>query len=520
MILTLKHKLDIKYSPLIDTMSEISNYLYNQINYKIRTNYFNHKYTNEELISKNIENIKYSSSYLNFKNPELYYDVKKLDNYNVLPNSIRQNVGLKLNQDYKSFFRLLKLKSKGEYEEKISLPRYKKSKTPHTMMLSKGNFRVKIENNNVKITITTPKNLVYVNKNLEKKEFINDLGKIEVILELTSFKELNKINVIEIKKYNGNWYLNISYETNNLHNFSLIEDKEKIRGIDLGINNLCSLIDYKGNGILYDGKQIKSRNQHYNKIKSKLQKQIDDLKNTKKGKESNLYKSLNKKLNNITSKRNNYVNDYLHKTSENILKHCENNDVKILVIGKNKEWKKDTNMGKKNNQKFTSIPHTRLIDLLKYKCELRKINIVEVEESYTSKTDNLVNEPLPKYTETKTNKNKKDNKLNEINFNKENKNVENNIEILTSESDKVEKQSKRINPLTNEKYLGKRKCRGLFQSSLGILLNSDINGRIGIIRKFYQNYSKNVVRDSNQFIEKILNSRIFLNPVKKFVYNN
>ena len=79
MILTLKHKLDNKYYPLIDTMSEISNYLYNQINYKIRTNYFNHKYTEDELISKNIENIKFSKSYINFKNPELYYDVKKLN---------------------------------------------------------------------------------------------------------------------------------------------------------------------------------------------------------------------------------------------------------------------------------------------------------------------------------------------------------------------------------------------------------------------------------------------------------
>ncbi len=516
MILTLKHKLDNKYYPLIDTMSEISNYLYNQINYKIRTNYFNHKYTEDELISKNIENIKFSKSYINFKNPELYYDVKKLNNYNILPNSIRQNVGLKLNQDYCSFFRLLKKKLKGEYDEKLTLPRYKKSKFPHTMMLATGNFRVKIIDNNVKITITTPKKFVYENRNLEKKEFINDLGKIEVNLNLNSFKELNKINVIEMKKYNGSWYLNISYKTNDVHNFSLLEDKDKIRGIDLGVNNLRSLIDYKGNGIIYDGKQIKSRNQYYNKIKSKLQKQIDDLGNTKKGKTSFTYKSLNKKLDNITLNRNNYVNDYLHKTSENILKHCENNDVRILVIGKNKEWKNEINIGKVNNQKFTSIPHTRLIDMLKYKGELRKINIVEVEESYTSKTDNLVNEPLPKYTETKSNKktNKKD-KINNI------EKEENNVEIKElNNNEKVKKQSKGINPLTNEKYLGKRKCRGLFQSSLGILINRDINGSIGIVRKFYQLYSKNVVRNSLQFIEKILNSRIFLNPVKQFVYNN
>ena len=69
------------------------------------------------------------------------------------------------------------------------------------MMLATGNFRVKIIDNNVKITITTPKKFVYENRNLEKKEFINDLGKIEVNFNLNSFKELNKINVIEMKKY-------------------------------------------------------------------------------------------------------------------------------------------------------------------------------------------------------------------------------------------------------------------------------------------------------------------------------
>ena len=107
----------------------------------------------------------------------------------------------------------------------------------------------------------------------------------------------------------------------------------------IGVATAFYLIDYKGNGIIYDGKQIKSRNQYYNKIKSKLQKQIDDLGNTKKGKTSFTYKSLNKKLDNITLNRNNYVNDYLHKTSENILKHCENNDVRILVIVRIKNGK-------------------------------------------------------------------------------------------------------------------------------------------------------------------------------------
>ena len=35
----------------------------------------------------------------------------------------------------------------------------------------------------------------------------------------------------------------------------------------------------------------------------------------------------------------------------------------------------------------------------------------------------------------------------------------------------------------HEKYLGKRIKRGLFKSSLGRLINADINGALGILRK-------------------------------------
>lgn len=35
----------------------------------------------------------------------------------------------------------------------------------------------------------------------------------------------------------------------------------------------------------------------------------------------------------------------------------------------------------------------------------------------------------------------------------------------------------------HEKYLGKRVKRGLFQSSTGLMLNADVNGAVGILRK-------------------------------------
>ena len=38
------------------------------------------------------------------------------------------------------------------------------------------------------------------------------------------------------------------------------------------------------------------------------------------------------------------------------------NNITNLVIGLNKEWKQETNIGRVNNQNFVQIPHTKLIE--------------------------------------------------------------------------------------------------------------------------------------------------------------
>ena len=53
-------------------------------------------------------------------------------------------------------------------------------------------------------------------------------------------------------------------------------------------------------------------------------------------------------------------------------------------------------------------------------------------------------------------------------------------------------------------YLGKRKKRGLFQSSIGKLINADINGAIGIGRKVF----------GDSYISGIIDSGLAFNPVR------
>ena len=57
----------------------------------------------------------------------------------------------------------------------------------------------------------------------------------------------------------------------------------------------------------------------------------------------------------------------------------------------------------------------------------------------------------------------------------------------------------------HENYSGKRKKRGLYQSSCGKLINADVNGALNIIRK--------VVNDS-EIISKIINSGWLFQPIK------
>lgn len=50
-----------------------------------------------------------------------------------------------------------------------------------------------------------------------------------------------------------------------------------------------------------------------------------------------------------------------------------------------------------NNQNFVQIPHSRFINMLKYKCERVGIRMVLVEESYTSQSSFMNLDPLPTY---------------------------------------------------------------------------------------------------------------------------
>ena len=195
--------------------------------------------------------------------------------------------------------------------------------------------------------------------------------------------------------------------------------------IDLGINNLATLVSTTHAPILYNGKPIKSINQYYNKRLAEL-KSKQDLSGSKR-------KTTNR-INRLTLKRFSKIKDYMHKISREVTNQLVSNGVTTLVVGYNKGWKQDANLGKQTNQKFVQIPFLMLLNMLKYKCALAGIHVVEKGEAYTSKCSFIDDEAIQKH----------------------------------------------------EDYQGKRVKRGLYRSSNGTLINADINGGYNILKLFYQ----------------------------------
>ena len=363
-------KNDNRYK-ILDEVCFKSKNLYNAALYEIRQHFFNTK------------------QFLNWFSIDKIFKEKKQDDYYSLPCKVSQQTLKLLNQNFKSFFSLLKKKN---YTKKKSIPKY--------LDKSKGRFVA-----------------VYTNQAISKKELRNGM----IQLSGTDFKiktkvDGNSVNQVRIVPKNSYYKVEVIYEVEEIEE---LEDNEKYAAIDLGVNNLATVSFNESKPFIINGKPLKSINQFYNKRKSELQSKL-----------SGDRKSSNK-INSITRKRNNKIKNYLHKASRCIVNHLVSNNVNTLIIGKNDNWKQETNIGKKNNQNFVSIPHSQFVEMISYKCKLVGIAVMMTEESYTSKCSFIDNEEMKHH----------------------------------------------------EEYKGKRIKRGLFRTNEGRLINADLNGSLNIMRK-------------------------------------
>ena len=265
-------------------------------------------------------------------------------------------------------------------------------------------------------------------------------------------EELNNFKTISFIPFYNRIKVVIVYETKELKADLNLDD---YLSIDLGMNNLCSCVS-KDDCFILNGKPLKSINQYFNKELSKL-KSERPLKGDKQDYNYNSFK-----IKNLSLKRELKITDMLHKASKYLVNYCVKHKIGTIVFGRNKEWKDSIQLGKQTNQNFVSIPFYKLLKMLEYKCKMIGINLVTQEESYTSKCD-----------------------------------------ALTFEEVKC-----------HEKYKGSRIKRGLFLSSIGKVLNADINGALNILRKYLH------LKEVNEFsvIQKIIDRGLLYRPYRISFY--
>lgn len=218
------------------------------------------------------------------------------------------------------------------------------------------------------------------------------------------------------------------------------QPKSKAKGvccIDIGLNNLAAITtDQITTSILVNGRICKGINQKFNKHNTKRESQ----------------------------KRYFRLENYFHHVSKFVIAYCLKHGIGKIIVGKNNGWKSGMNFGKKTNQNFQYIPFWRLLEKIEYKAILAGLEIVFVEEAYTSQASFIDRDPLPVY----------------------------------------EKGVSHI-------FSGKRVKRGLYRSADGRVVNADVNGSCNIGRKVIGN------EDLLLRLDKSLAARpVRINPLKAF----
>lgn len=378
----------------IDQMCFMSKNLYNYANYILRQEFIN-----------NDKYIGYFDMCMLCKNSEPYKN---------LGSNVGQQTLNALNRNWKSFFASIKdwRENPKKYLGRPHLPKYKNKE--------RGRFLVALDSNKFKIK---GNKLYFSWKPL--KQFNN--------VFYTKISSETKIIQCRFIPQGSNYMMEIVYQIEVPETF----DKSKnIVSIDLGVDNFVTMTNNIGlKPIVIKGGVIKSINQYYNKNLAKIKSELK-LKNDK---------FSSHKLERLTCKRSQKIKYEMHLISKRIVEYCMKNNIDTLVCGLNKEWKQNSQMSHKVNQKFIYIPFGNFVNMLSYKCENVGIKFILTEESYTSGTSFLDNEEPCKENYDKS----------------------------------------------------RRKHRGLFVSNTGKIINADVNGSYQIMKKVFPNVFANGIEGAD-----------------------
>ena len=282
----------------------------------------------------------------------------KQSDYRALPAKVSKHTQMKVDETIKSFWAL---KKSSNTSSKHSFPKYLKKN---------GRFVVEYERGAL---------------SFKKKGFIR-LSKTNIYIPTKLEKPI--IQQVRLIPRNGYYLIEILYRKQKIkYKKKKLTSQTRFASIDLGLNNLATVTSNVFEPLIINGRPIKSINYYYNKNLNKRQQLLP----------TNHYTS--KKIRQLSYKREMKLNDYLHKSAKYLVNYLASQTIDVLVIGTNKGWKQNINIGKRNNQNFVGIPFYKFKQILTYLCEEKGIEVHEQEESYTSKASFLDGDFIPTFIE-------------------------------------------------------------------------------------------------------------------------
>ena len=351
--------------------------------------------------------------------------------YSQLNVQVCQQILRKINTNFKSFFHSLKQwkKHSSKFTGRPRIPHYHHKSTACTFWIDNQDFKFDRWSNTISFHNSSRctswwKRRLHPIK-LDPDADITHIGQITVIPKRYYVELLisYRVTVSDGKSDNGRYM-----------------------SIDPGVNNLlcCGFNCNHTHPFIINGRLVKSVNQLANK----------KIAQTKRCLMKCNHQYASRYLDFLFTKRHFKLYYLCHEASKDVVEYALSHDISRIVIGSGAtRSKQKSNMGKRNNQNFISIPFKQLIMDIQYKAENAGIPVIVIEESYTSQSSFLDNEyPCKK------------------------------------NSDK----SRKARGLKNWK---RRIKRGLYQSDTDQLINADLNGALQIMKKVFPkafNYTQGI----------------------------
>ena len=299
-----------------------------------------------------------------------------------LPRQSAQQTLKQVNGDMKAFFAANRAykREPDKFLGRPKPPHYKDKGKGSTVVLTNQTCSVRT-NNDGKLELQFP-------YSKGKRQFLS-LGDY-----VQSAWTLKQVTVIP---YHGNFQVNILFDDGKAAADIPAQKNgsKRICAIDLGVSNFATMTNNIGKpAMLLKGGVVLDALHHFNKYTGLLQSaqtsgSTEKLKPTRRN-------------NTLLINRENYLRDYIHKSAKLIVNWCKENEIDTLVVGSNKLWKHEANIGR-STQPFEQIPYDRFKKTLQYLCERTGILYVEQEESYTSKASFIDDDFIPVYKKDEDN---------------------------------------------------------------------------------------------------------------------